>query len=63
MASAISGKLETVEKWLEENKLSDTSILPLLDLEIDTSEDEKLMRSLFVEIENISEKNKKNPKK
>ena len=59
ICSGISGKLDTVEKWLQENKLSDTSILPLLDLEIDTDEDEKLMRSLSVEIENISEKNKK----
>jgi DNA repair exonuclease SbcCD ATPase subunit len=58
-SNTIAGKLATVEKWLEENKLSDTSILPLLDLEIDTSEDEKTLRSLTIEIENISEKNKK----
>jgi DNA repair exonuclease SbcCD ATPase subunit len=58
-SSTIAGKLSTVEKWLETNKLDDTSILPMLDLEIDTSKDEKLMRSLSVEIENISEKNKK----
>ena len=58
-SSTIAGKLATVEKWLEDNKLSDTSILPLLDLEIDTSKDEKALRSLTIEIENISEKNKK----
>ncbi len=58
-SNTIAGKLATVEKWLEDNKLSDTSILPLLDLEIDTSKDEKTLRSLTVEIENISEKNKK----
>ena len=58
-SSTISGKLATVVKWLETNKLDDTSILPMLELDIDTSEDEKLMRSLSVEIENISEKNKK----
>ena len=58
-SSTIAGKLATVEKWLETNKLDDTSILPMLDLEIDTSEDEKLIRSLLLEIENISEKNKK----
>ena len=58
-STTIAGKLATVEKWLEENKLSDTSILPLLDLEIDTSKDEKTLRSLTIEIENISEKNKK----
>ena len=59
VSTTIAGKLATIEKWLEDNKLSDTSILPLLDLEIDTSEDEKTLRSLTVEIENISEKNKK----
>jgi len=59
LCTSIVAKLDTVEKWLKDNKLSDTSILPLLDLEIDTSADEKLLRSLSVEIENISEKNKK----
>ena len=58
-SNTIGGKLATVEKWLETNKLDDTSILPMLDLEIDTSDDEKLIRSLLLEIENISEKNKK----
>ena len=58
-SNTIAGKLATVEKWLNDNKLSDTSILPLLDLQIDTSKDEKTLRSLTVEIENISEKNKK----
>ena len=58
-SATIAGKLATVEKWLETNKLSDITILPMLDLEIDTSDDEKALSSLMVEIENISEKNKK----
>jgi DNA repair exonuclease SbcCD ATPase subunit len=58
-SSTLAGKLATVEKWLKDNKLSDTFILPMLDLQIDTSEDEKALSSLMVEIENISEKNKK----
>ena len=56
-SSTLAGKLATVEKWLKDNKLSDTFILPMLDLQIDTSEDEKALSSLMVEIENISEKN------
>ena len=56
-SSTIAGKLATVEKWLQDNKLSDTFILPMLDLQIDTSEDEKALSSIMVEIENISEKN------
>ena len=58
-SATIAGKLATVEKWLKDNKLSDTFILPMLDLQIDTSEDEKALSSLMVEIQNISEKNKK----
>ena len=56
-SATIAGKLATVEKWLKDNKLSDTFILPMLDLQIDTSEDEKALSSIMVEIENISEKN------
>jgi DNA repair exonuclease SbcCD ATPase subunit len=55
----ISGKLATVLKWLENNILEDTNVLPMLNLEIDTSEDEKTLRSLMIELQNISEKNKK----
>ena len=57
--ASVSSKLATVEKWLEDNKLSDTNILPLLDFEDDTSEDEKALASLTMELQNISEKNKK----
>lgn len=55
----INAQIATVENWLSSNKLESTDILPLLDIEIDTEEDEKLFRSLSMEIENISEKNKK----
>jgi len=58
-SSTIAGKLATVEKWLETNKLTDTSILPMLDLQINTSEDEEALRHWMTEKENISEKNKK----
>ena len=57
--TGIQAKIDTIEKWLADNKLSDTTILPMLDLEIDTEEDEKALRFLQKEIENISEKNKK----
>jgi DNA repair exonuclease SbcCD ATPase subunit len=49
----------TIEKWLKDNKLSSTTILPMLDLEIDTEDDEKLLRSLTIELETISETNRK----
>ena len=57
--STLSGKLATVVKWLENNILDDSNILPMLNLEIDTSENEKALRSLMIELQNISEKNKK----
>jgi len=57
--SASNAKIGTIEKWLVENKLTDTTILPLLEIEIDTEDSEKEFRFLTKEIENISEKNKK----
>ena len=55
----VSSEITTIEKWLSNNKLEATNLLPLLNLEIDTEEDEKTFRSLSVELKNISEKNKK----
>ena len=55
----VSSEINTIEKWLNTNKLESTNILPMLDLEINTEEDEKIFRSLSIELENISEKNKK----
>jgi len=57
--NGIQAKLDTVEKWLSDNKLSDTNILPMLDLPISSDETEKQFRQLSKELENISEKNKK----
>ena len=57
--SAIKSKIATVEKWLSDNKLKDTIILPMLEFQNDTEELENDFRSLTKEIENISEKNKK----
>ena len=53
----VSSEITTIEKWLSNNKLEATNILPLLNLEIDTDEDEKTFRSLSIELKNISEKN------
>ena len=58
-SATIAGKLATVEKWLETNKLKDTNILPMLDLEIDTSKYEEDLRYWMTEKQNISEINKK----
>ena len=57
--TSIESKLATIEKWLQSNKLSDTSILPLSEISIETIEDEQQLATLMMEIKNISEKNKK----
>jgi len=57
--SSIESKLATINKWLEDNKLSDTTILPMLEVSFETEDDEKKLRDLTIEIQNISEKNKK----
>jgi len=56
--TAIEAKVSTIEKWLSNNKLEDTTLLPMLNLEIYTEEDEKELRHLNKELENISENNK-----
>lgn len=57
--TSIKSKIQTIEKWLEDNKLSDTTILPMLEVINDTEDTEKELRSLTIELQNISEKNKK----
>jgi len=57
--SGAQAAVDTVQKWLSDNKLSDSNILPMLDLRINTEEEEKEFRHLTKEIENIVERNKK----
>ena len=56
---SIEAKTATIEKWLTDNKLSDTNILPLSEISIETIEDEQELATLMIEIKNISEKNRK----
>jgi DNA repair exonuclease SbcCD ATPase subunit len=55
----IRSKVSTIEKWLQDNKLSDTTVLPMLEIIIQTEGAEKEYAELTAEIKNISEKNKK----
>jgi len=57
--TASNAKIATIQKWLNDNFLEDSSILPKMDLPFYSEDDEKSLRSLLIEIENISEKNKK----
>ena len=58
-SNTASAQLSTVEKWLETNILEDTNVLPMLELQNNTSKDEKLSSSLMAKITNISENNNK----
>ncbi len=57
--TTLSAKSDTILKWLEDNKLESTNILPELNLPKISEKDEKELRSLQLDFENISEKNKK----
>lgn len=57
--SKVQGQIETVEKWLEQNRLVDTAPKTLLDLgELDTSEDEREIARIAHEISTIEKTNK-----
>jgi DNA repair exonuclease SbcCD ATPase subunit len=53
------GKVQSIENWLRNNKLDNSNILPMKKLEISSDEDEKALRSLLVEFENIVSTNRK----
>ena len=57
--SRIQGKIDTINKWLTNNKLESIELLPKLEIEFINEEDEKTLRSLQLEFENISEITKK----
>ena len=57
--SRMEGKIATVEKWLTDNILEDTSLLSKMDLPKYSESNGKLLRQKQIEFENISEKIKK----
>ncbi len=56
---SFNAKTESIQNWLHNNKLTDTTILPMKILKIDTSNDEKRLRSLLIDFENINSTNRK----
>jgi len=56
--SKLDGKIGTIEKWLESNKLFDTNPKDILPLPTISSEDQQEMNSLAIELNNISATNK-----
>ena len=58
MVTTEEAKIATIQKWLTDNILEDSSILEKKILPKINEKDEESLRSLQVEFENISEKNK-----
>ena len=58
-ATRLQGKIDTIVKWLSDNKMDDMSLLSKIDLPFQSEENEKTLRSYMREYENISEINKK----
>jgi len=55
----LTGTSNTIIKWLCDNKLSNTNLLSKLNLPENSEEDEKALRLLTVDFENIRQKNQK----
>ena len=57
--TVLNAKTDTIVKWLNDNKLESIELLPKVNLPKIEEEDEKRLRQLQIDFENISEKNKK----
>ena len=57
--NSLESKSDTIVKWLNENKLESTDILPILNLPKSSQKDEELLQTLRDDFGKISEKNKK----
>ena len=55
----LNAKTDTIVKWLNDNKLESIDVLSKVNLPKISEEDEKRLRQLQIDFENISEKNKK----
>ena len=57
--TALQAQISTVEKWIAQNKLEDTSEKPLVEVDdVDLSDDERKSAQLSVEISNIEKTNR-----
>ena len=58
-STAVSAQLATVEKWLENNKLESTDVLPMLKVESSLEEHEEALRYWTNELDKWTENNQK----
>ena len=57
--NSLNSKSDTIVKWLDENKLESTNILPIINLPKYSQKDEEDLQQLRSDFEKISENNKK----
>ena len=57
--AGLNGKSDQIISWLENNKSMDMTLLPKINLPKIEEKDEEQLRSLMIELSNISENNKK----
>lgn len=55
--SKIAGKISTIEKWLEANKLIDTTAKEILEIPSISSDDQNELTNLLLEVKNIASTN------
>ena len=55
----INATIDSIKNWLDNNVLDDTTILPMKNVSIETSDDEKVLRQLLIDFENKNLTNKK----
>lgn len=58
-AGALQAQVDTIENWIKSNSLASKEEIPLEDIDIDTSTDERRSAELSSEITNIKQKNSK----
>jgi DNA repair exonuclease SbcCD ATPase subunit len=57
--SGAQATVNTVQKWLDGNKIETTTVLPLLEIDLNTEEDEIALRKVSLEFQNIANENRK----
>jgi len=57
--SGAQATVNTVQKWLDGNKIETTTVLPLLEIDLNTEEDEVTLRKVSLEFQNIANENRK----
>ncbi len=59
IVTGLQSKVDTIENWIKANTLEDTGLMPLLEIDIDTSTEERRVAELSNELAGVKSKNAK----